>query len=85
MNLYMSLLNDGEAAGAGLVADVVPEDAGPVVVVVPVVDVDLAGDAVPVVDVGLAVDVVLVEGAVPAGDAERDRYLSSHSGEVQSH
>ena len=32
MNLYMSLLNDGEAAGAGLVADVVPED------------VDLAGD-----------------------------------------
>ena len=51
----MSLLNDGEAAGAGLVADVVPED------------VDLAGVVVPVVGVGLAVGVVPAEGAGLAG------------------
>ena len=38
----MSLLNDGEAAGAGLVADVVPED------------VDLAGDVGLVAGAGLA-------------------------------
>ena len=81
----MSLLNGVKAAGAGLGMGVVPEDAGPVVVVVPVAGADLAEDVVLVGGVGLAVDVVLVEGAVPAGDAERDRYLSSHSGEVQSH
>ena len=62
-----------KAAGAGLGMGVVPEDAG------------LAEDVVPVAGADLAEDVVLVEGAVPAGDAERDRYLSSHSGEVQSH
>ncbi len=69
----MSLLNGGEAAGAGLGMGVVPEDAG------------LAEDVVPVAGADLAEDVVPVGGAVPAGDAERDRYLSSHSGEVQSH
>ena len=69
----MSLLNGGEAAGAGLGMGVVPEDAGPVVGVVPVAGADLAED------------VVLVGGAVPAGDAERDRYLSSHSDEGRNH
>ena len=64
---------------------VVPEDAGLAEDVVPVAGADLAEDVVLVGGVGLAVDVVLVEGAVPAGDAEMDRYLSSHSGEVQSH
>ena len=50
-NLYTSLLNGGEAAGAGLGVGVVPEDA------------DLVADAVPVEDVGLAG----VEPAVDAG------------------
>ena len=57
----MSLLNGVKAAGAGLGMGVVPEDAGPVVVVVPVVDVDLAGDAVLVEGVDLAVGAGLVD------------------------
>ena len=63
----MSLLNGVKAAGAGLGMGVVPEDAGPVVGVVPVAGADLAGDAVLVEGVGLAVGVVPAEGAGLAG------------------
>ena len=57
----MSLLNDGEAAGAGLVADVVPEDVDPAVGAGLAEDVDLAEGAVPVGGADLVADADLEE------------------------